>query len=79
MKKKILNWILGFFGLLGFAMVFDGVLIAHGDYRLGVVVALSGLALLFLVTLVNYFFSRFSYRPRPFSMDKRWKKIKRVL
>jgi len=81
MKKKVLNWILGSFGLLGFAMVLGGVIIAHGDYRLGVVVAISGLALLFLVVLVNYLFSRFLYRYRPPSLplDKRWNKIKKVL
>lgn len=74
MKKKILNWILAFFGLLGVAIVFAGVIIAHGDYRLGVVAAISGLILLFLVMLANYLFG---CRPPP--LDRKWQKAKTII
>ena len=79
MKKKILSWVLGFFGLLGFAMVFGGVIGAHGDYKKGVVVAVVGLGVMILVFVENYLCSRFSYRPRPLSLDKKWDKLKKAL
>lgn len=79
MRKKILNRVLGFFGLLGFAMVFGGVIGAHGDYKKGVIVAVVGLGMMILIFVVNYLCSRFSYRPRPLPMDKKWDKLKKAL
>ncbi len=79
MRKKILNWVLGFFGLLGFAMVFGGVIGAYGDYRKGVIVAVVGLGLMILTFAGNYLCTRFSYRPRPLPMDKEWEKLKKAL
>jgi len=79
MGKKVLNWILGFFGLLGMAFVFAGVIKAHDDYWVGVIAAISGFVLLLLVIGVDYLCRRFSYRPRPLPLDKRWSKIKKAL
>ena len=76
MKKKILSWILAFFGLLGFAMVYSGAIGAFADNPQGIVFAKIGFAVIVGVFAADYFFGR---RPPPLSFDKRWQKLKAKL
>ena len=74
MRNKILNRVLGFFGLLGFAMVFGGAIGAYADYRKGVIVALIGAVIMILVILGNHLLIRLLKRASRLPLDKRGRK-----
>ena len=79
MKKKILSWVLAFFGLLGFALVLGGAIGAFAGCNAGVDVAITGLVVMLLAAVGDYFCNRLSYRPPPLPLDKQWNKIKKAL
>ena len=71
MKEKIL----GFFGLLGFAMVFGAAIISwivNSFFSEAKVMAIGGILLLVIVSAVGLFFRE----KEPIPWDENWKRIK---
>lgn len=80
-KKRILGWILAFFGLLGFVMVYGGAIGADFNpdaYKEGLTFVLVGLIILCLVVVGIFFLNRLPDRPMPISWDERRKKVFRL-
>ena len=75
MKEKILSWILGFFGLLGFAMIFGSAVACWvvGDI-ISIARSMIGTGFLFLVVvlIIDYLWRR----RKKSILDKNWEKIK---
>jgi high-affinity Fe2+/Pb2+ permease len=74
MKRKIFSWILGFFGLLGFAMILASAIVSwlvNSFFSEAKVMTISGFLLLVVVLIIGLLFREKESMP----WDENWQKI----